>query len=115
MVRAIPVGLVIGAAAADGAGMHGVAFYALLAAVPAAAVTALGVYGDALEGEESRLHAFLWALVLALTVLGAAVRAPVLAEGTVPALGRTAVGLCLAIFSAQGIAGLISELRRKPQ
>lgn len=92
--------------------MHGVAFYALLAAVPAAAVAALGAYGEAVERGSSRLPAGLWAVVLALTVVGTAARAPVLAQGSVPALARTAVVACLAIFCAQGIAGLIAELRR---
>ena len=54
----------------------------------------------------------LWGIVLALTVAGAAVRAPALAEGTVPAPARSAVVACLAIFCAQAIAGLVVELRR---
>jgi len=112
MARGIPVALVVAAAAADGAGMHGVAFYALLAAVPAVAAAGLGAYGEALEGRGARVHAYLWGLVLALTVTGAAVRAPSLAEGTVPALARSAVVACLAIFCAQAIAGVIGELRR---
>ena len=102
----------VAAAAADGAGMHGVAFYALLAAVPAVAAAALGAYGEALERGSGRQHAYLWGIVLALTVAGAAVRAPALAEGTVPALARSAVVVCLAIFCAQAIAGFVSELRR---
>jgi hypothetical protein len=112
MARRIPVALVVAAAAADGAGAHGLAFYALLAAVPAAAVAALDAYGHALEDARSRVQAFLWAVVLALTVTGAAARAPVLAEGSVPALARTAVVACLAIFCLQAIAGLVAELRR---
>jgi hypothetical protein len=112
MARGIPVALVVAAAAADGAGMHGVAFYALLAAVPAVAVASLGAYGEALEQGSSRLPAGLWGIVLALTVVGTAARAPELAEGTVPALARTAVVGCLAIFCGQGIAGLVAELRR---
>ena len=111
MARGIPVALVVAAAAADGAGMHGVAFYALLAAVPSAAVAALGAYGDSLEGAGG-VQALLWGVVLALTVTGAAVRAPSLAEGTVPALARSAVVACLGIFCAQAIAGLVGELRR---
>ena len=94
--------------------MHGVAFYALLAAVPTAAVAGLEAFGDSLEGAGARLHVLLWAVVLALTVAGAAVRAPRLAEGSVPALGRSAVIACLAIFCVQALAGLISELRRSP-
>ena len=92
--------------------MHGVAFYALLAAVPAVAVAALGAYGDSLDGGCGRVQAFLWGAVLALVVTAAAVRAPSLAQGTVPALARSAVVACLAIFCAQAIAGLVGELRR---
>jgi hypothetical protein len=112
MARWISVALVLAAAAADGAGAHGLAFYALLGAVPAAAVTALAAYGDALEDPRRRGHAVLWALIVAVTVVGAAARAPVLAEGGVPALARTAVVACLAIFCVQAVAGLVSELRR---
>ena len=114
MARWIPVALVVAAAAADGAGMHGIAFYALLVAVPAVAAAALGAYGEVLErgGEGGRLQTCLWGIVLALTVVGAAVRAPALAEGTVPALARSAVVACLGIFCAQAIAGLVGELRR---
>jgi hypothetical protein len=110
--RWIPVALVLAAAAADGAGAHGVAFYALLAAVPAAAAVALEAFGDSLEDPGARVHALLWAVVVGLTVLGAAVRAPRLAEGTVPTVGRTAVVGCLAIFCIQALAGLVAELRR---
>ena len=112
MARWIPVALVVAAAAADGAGMHGAAFYALLAAVPAVAVVGLGAYGDALERGGGALQAGLWGIVLALTVIGAAVRAPALAEGTVPAVARSSVVACLGIFCAQAIAGLVLELRR---
>jgi len=111
--RWIPVALVLAAAAADGAGMHGVAFYALLAAVPAAAVAALEAFGDSLEHAGARLHALLWAVVLTLMVAGAAVRAPRLAEGAVPAFGRSALIACLAIFCIQALVGLIGELRRR--
>ena len=110
--RLLPVALVIAAAVADGAGSHGLAFYSLLAAVPTAAVAALEAFGGVLEGSQERVHALLWAVVLVLTVAGAAARAPALAEGTVPAPARSAVVACLAIFCAQAIASLVAELRR---
>jgi hypothetical protein len=103
---------VVAAAAADGAGVHGIAFYALLAAVPAAAVAALDAFGEMLDDAGSRLHALLWAVVLALTVAGAAVRAPAVTEGTVPAVARTALVACLAIFCVQAVVSLATELRR---
>ena len=110
--RGLPVTLVVAAAAADGAGAHGIAFYALLAAVPAAAAAGLEAYCHALEDPRSRLHALLWGIVLGLTVTGAAARAPAVAEGNVPALGRSAVVACLAIFCVQAVASLVTELRR---
>jgi len=109
--RVLPVGLVVAAAAADGAGIHGIAFYLVLAAVPAGAVAALDAFGELLDDAGSRLHAVPWAVVLALTVAGAAVRAPAVAEGTVPALARSALVACLAIFCVQALASLAAELR----
>jgi hypothetical protein len=110
--RWIPVALVLAAAAADGAGAHGVAFYALLAAVPAAAVAALEAFGEALDEPRAQLQALLWGIVLALTVTGAAVRAPLLDQGTVPAFGRSAVVACLGVFCFQALLGVVTELRR---
>jgi hypothetical protein len=111
--RAIPVGLVVAAAAADGAGAHELAFYALLLAVPAAAVVALDTFGELLDGAHNHLHALLWTVVLGLIVVGAAVRAPAVTEGAVPALARSALLACLAIFCVQAVASLAAELRRR--
>jgi hypothetical protein len=111
--RAIPVGLVVAAAAADGAGAHELAFYALLLAVPAAAVVALDTFGELLDGAHNHLHALLWTVVLALIVVGAAVRAPAITEGAVPTLARSALLACLAIFCVQAVASLMAELRRR--
>jgi hypothetical protein len=110
--RAVPVGLVIAAAAADGAGVHELAFYALLLAVPAAAVAALEAFGHVLDGAEEHLHALLWTVVLALVVVGAAVRAPAIAQGAVPGLARSALLACLAIFCVQAVVAAAAELRR---
>ena len=111
--QAIPVGLVVMAAAADGAGAHELAFYALLLAVPAAAVVALDTFGELLDGAQNHLHALLWTVVLALIVVGAAVRAPAVTEGAVPALARSALLACLVIFCVQAVASLATELRRR--
>jgi hypothetical protein len=110
--RAIPIGLVVAAAAADGAGAHELAFYALLLAVPASAVVALDFFGELLDGARDHVHAALWTIVLALIVVGAAVRAPAVTEGAVPALARSALLACLAIFCIQAVVSLASELRR---
>src|SRR6185437_13004601 len=111
--RAVPVGLVIAAAAADGAGFHELAFYALLLAVPAAAVAALEAFGRVLDGENEHLHALLWTIVLALIVVGAAARAPAVTEGAVPGPARSALLACLGIFCVQAFVSLASELRER--
>ena len=63
----LPALLVLVAAYADGRGSHGVAFDALLVAVPFAAVAALAgfaAYLDAREDAIAGLQALLWAFVL---------------------------------------------------
>jgi uncharacterized membrane protein YoaK (UPF0700 family) len=111
--RAVPVGLVIAAAAADGAGLHGLAFYALLLAVPTAAVAALEAFGRVLDGENEHLHALLWTVVLALVVVGAAARAPAVAEGVVPAAAHSALLACLVVFCIQAVVATMQELRSR--
>lgn len=100
------------AAAADGSGAPGAAFYLLLLAVPAVAVVALDTFGRVLDGAGDHLHALLWATVLALVVVGAAVRAPAVTEGAVPGLARSALVGCLAIICVQALLGLVAEFRR---
>ena len=112
MRRALAVGLLVMVAAADGAGAHGVAFYALLLAVPAVAVVALEAFGRVLDGGGDRLHALLWAAVLGLVVSGAAARAPVVTEGAVPGVARSALVACLALICVQALLGLVAEFRR---
>ena len=106
------MGLVLAATAADGAGAHGVAFYALLLAVPAAAVAAFDALGHVLDSARDHLHLLLWTTVLALVVVGAAVRASAVAGG-VPSLARTTLLACLGVFCVQAAAAVASELRRR--
>ena len=82
------------------------AFYALLLAVPAAAVVALEALGSVLDGADDHLHALLWAIVL-----GCAVRAS--AVGAVPTLARSALLACLAVFCVQAAVSAARELRSR--
>ena len=111
--RAIPVGLVIAAAAAYGVGAHQLAFYALLLAVPAAATAALEAFGHVLDDNRDHLHALLWTLVIGLLVAGSAVRAPEVTEGVVPALGRSALLACLGVFCVQAAVSAAAALRSR--
>ena len=104
-LRLASISLVLGAALADAAGEHSLAYYALVTAVPVVAVAALSGLGDVLDGSAAEPHdrgiAMLSALALPFVLLGTAVRAPLLSEGSPPAIGVTAVVLALVIFAVQ--------------
>lgn len=110
-MRAITVGLVLVAALADSAGSNALGYYALVGAVPAAAVAALLAFGDVLDGTAAtaldRGQAVLAGLALPFLLVATAVRAPLLSDGGVPALGVTATAICLALLAIQALlAGL---------
>ena len=106
-LRLASISLVLGAALADAAGEHSLAYYALVTAVPVVAVAALGALGDVLDGTAAAPHdrgiAVLSALALPFVLLGTAVRAPLLSEGPPPAIGVTAVVGAIAIFAIQAL------------
>jgi len=115
MRRLLPGLLAIAAAYADGRGSHGLAFDALLGAIPFAAVSALEAFGAFLDRREDTVggaQAVLWALALALLVLSAAARSPATAAGTLPALGASALVAALAIFAIKACLGVAPLVRR---
>ena len=103
--RLASISLVLGAALADAAGTHELAYYLLVVAVPVVAMGALGALGNVLDGTAATPHdraaATLAALVLPCVLLGTAVRAPLVSEAPPPAIGVTAVVACLALFAVQ--------------
>jgi hypothetical protein len=104
-LRLLTVGLVLGAAFADAAGAHELAYYALVVAIPVAAVVALAALGAVLDGSApeplDRILAGLSAAVVPFLLLGAAVRAPLLEGRPPPTIGATCVLVCLALFALQ--------------
>jgi hypothetical protein len=66
-----------------------------------------------LDANCDHLHALLWTVVLGLLVAGAAVRAPEVTEGVVPALGRSALLACLGVFCVQAAVSAAAEVRRR--
>jgi hypothetical protein len=106
-LRLASISLVLGAALADAAGEHSLAYYALVTAVPVVAVAALSGLGAVLDGSAAEPHdrtiAMLSALALPFVLLGTAVRAPLLAEGSPPAIGVTAVVVAIVIFAVQAL------------
>lgn len=113
--RALPALLVLLAAFADARGAHGLAFDALLGAVPFAAVSALVGFGEYLEQREDSvggLQALLWTLALALLVLSCAARSPATETHVLPPLGASALVGCLAVLAIKAFVSIVPQLRR---
>lgn len=113
--RALPAILALAAALADGRGSHGLAFDALIAAIPLTAVAALECFGAYLDDRADGLRGFqslLWAFALALLVLSCAARSPATEAQTLPALGWSALVAALAVFALKGCVSLAPQLRR---
>lgn len=113
--RVLPALLAFVAALADAHGSHGLAFDALVAAIPFTAVAALvsfAAYLDAREDSVSGLQALLWALALSLLVLSCAARSPAEATQTLPPLGWSALVACLGVFALKTAVAATPHLRR---
>ncbi len=113
--RALPALLAVIAAAADARGAHGLAFDALLAAVPVTAVIALICFGEYLEHRAGSLAGFqslLWGLALGLLVLSCAARSPAAETQTLPPLGASALVACLVVFGLKLVLAGLPHLRR---
>ena len=113
------VALVLAAVLADGAGEHGLAYYALVAAVPVAAIAALHGLGAVLDGSAAepldRAAVALSALGLPLLLLATAIRAPLVGDGAPPRLGVTVLVPCLAVLVLQAVlAGASSLVVQQP-
>jgi hypothetical protein len=111
----LPAVLAVVAAIADARGAHGLAFDALLAAVPFAAVSALVSFGAYLEAREDAvcgLQALLWTLVTTLLVLSCAARSPATQAHALPPLGASALAACLAVFGIKLSVAAAPYLRR---
>jgi hypothetical protein len=113
--RALPALLVLLAAFADARGAHGLAFNALLGAIPFAAVSALVGFGEYLEHREDSvagLQALLWTLAVGLLVLSCAARSPASATHVLPPLGASALVGCLAVLAIKACVAIAPQLRR---
>ncbi len=113
--RVLPALLALVAAVADTHGAHGLAFDALLGAIPFAAVAALEAFGAYLEHRENAVggvQALLWTVALGLLVLSCAARSPVTQTSTLPPLGWSALVACLGVFAIKVTVAVAPFLRR---
>ncbi|HEY2074433.1 MAG TPA: hypothetical protein VGG88_12725 [Gaiellaceae bacterium] len=102
-------GIVLAAVAADLGGVHGLAFWLVLAAVPAAAASAFAGLGAALAGDGGWLRANTATIALVLLVTGSAVRESAPQGAAVPALAVSTLVIALLCYALPGIAWLLSE------
>jgi hypothetical protein len=116
--RWLPLGLALLAAVLDVSGAYGLAFHALLIAVPAAAVGSLGAFGELLDlRADDRAEAPLYllpvlsALGLALLVVTAAIRAPALGDAAAPALAANMLSLGLGLLCLEALMSVFFEPR----
>jgi hypothetical protein len=115
MRRVLPGLLAIAAFYADGRGSHGLAFDALLGAIPFAAVSALETFGGFLDRRDDAVagvQALLWALALALLVLSCAARSPETPAGSLPTLGASALVAALVVFAVKTCVAVGPLVRR---
>jgi hypothetical protein len=113
--RLLPGLLALAAAYADSRGSHGLAFDALLGAIPLAAVSALESFGTYLDDRRDAvigLQALLWTLALALLVLSCAARSPATETHVLPPLGASALAAALAVFAIKSCVAAGPVLRR---
>jgi peptidoglycan/LPS O-acetylase OafA/YrhL len=113
--RVLPALLAVAAAFADARGAHGLAFDALLGAVPFAAVSALVAFGTYLEDRENTVggvQALLWTVALVLLVLSCAARSPNTEMHTLPPLGASSLMACLGVFAIKLCVAVVPLLGR---
>ncbi len=108
--RLLAPGIASAALLADVAGVHGLAFWFVLAALPAAAAFAFVAISDALAGEGA-VRGLTASLALVLLVLGSAVRENAPRGGHVPALAVSSVVMALLCYGIPGLLWVLEPLR----
>jgi len=106
--------LILATAVSDAFGFASISFYLLVLGVPITAAAGLVCFGrvvDAVNGGRmdalGRLQATLSALLVAGIVIGAAVREPFIAAGTVPPEASGVLALCFALLVLQALIALV--------
>jgi uncharacterized protein involved in response to NO len=112
--RLLPLSLAVAAVVADATGIHGLAFYLVLLAIPGAAAAAFLGAGDALEGKEI-MRGVTSCLALALLVLASAVRANAPEGAAVPALAASAMIAAVLVYCLPLLAWVLEPLRPRPK
>ncbi len=113
--RLLPLSLALGALLADTAGVHRLAFYLVLLAIPGAAAAAFIGAGDALEGKGAWLRGISTTLALMLLVLGSAVRENAPQGAAVPALAVSAIVAAVVVYGLPALAWVLEPFLPRPR
>jgi len=108
--RLLAPGIALSALLADAVGLHGIALWLVLLAVPAAAAASFVGISDALDGAGA-LRGVTASLALVLIVLGSAVREGAPRGGAVPALAISAMVAALVCYGIPALAWVLQPLR----
>jgi len=112
--RLLPPGLALCALLADAAGLHGLSFWVVLVALPAAAAACFVGVSDGLAGSGWLVGATATPALFFL-VLGSAVREAAARGSGVPTLAVTAVVGALVLYAVPAFAWLLEPLRPRPR
>jgi hypothetical protein len=114
--------LLLATAVSDAFGFAGASFYLLVAGVPVTATAGLVCFArvvDAVNGGRidplGRLQALLSALLVAVVVVGAAIREPAIGADDVPPAATAALGFGFGLLVLQALIALVPLRRQRPQ
>ncbi|HEX5468520.1 MAG TPA: hypothetical protein VFW80_05690 [Gaiellaceae bacterium] len=115
--------LILATAVSDGLGFASASFYLLVVGVPVTAAAGLVCFGrvvDTVNGGRmdalGRLQAALSAVLVGGIVIGAAMREPSLATGSIPSGASGVLGFCFVVLVLQAVIALVPSreaLRRR--
>jgi hypothetical protein len=122
MAVELAAALLLATAASDALGFAGVSFYLLVAGVPLTAGAGLICFARVVDAVNDgrldalgRLQATLSALLVAAVVIGAAIREPSVASGTIPPAATAILALGFALLVAQALIALVPVRRKRPK
>jgi hypothetical protein len=109
--RLLAPGIALAAVLADAGGVHGLALWLVLLALPAAAAAAFVDLSDVLGGQGKWLRASTSTIALVLLVAGSAVRESAPRGASVPALAVSTVVMALLCYALPAFAWVLEPLR----
>ena len=122
MAVELAAALLLATAVSDALGFAGASFYLLVAGVPLTAGAGLICFARVVDAVNEgrldslgRLQATLSALLVAAVVIGAAVREPSVASGTIPPAATAILALGFGLLVAQALIALVPVRRKRPK